>query len=64
MNSNYFFAFTHNRRDLVPPASQHPPPAAVAVAASRSTNAANPTNRFSINRLMHVKSSGGCRSCN
>ena len=62
MNSNYFFAFTNNRRALVPPALQHPQPVAVAAAASRSTNDA--TDRFSITRLMHVKSSGGCRSCN
>ena len=63
MSSNYAFAFTINRRALVPPASQHPQPAPVA--ASRHAAAPrNATNRFSINRLIHAKSSGGCRSCN
>ena len=59
MNSNYMFAF--NRRPLGPPA----PDAAAPVAVARSApDAAAPYGRFSINRLINYKSSGGCRSCN
>ena len=65
MSSNYAFAFTINRQGLVPPASQPALRATVAAAATVAVAAPiNATNRFSINRLMHAKSSGGCRSCN
>ena len=64
MNSNYMFAF--NRRPLGPPAPVADAPVADArsapvVADARSAPAAG---RFSINRLINFKSSGGCRSCN
>lgn len=71
MNSNYMFAF--NRRPLGPPAPvvaapvavARPAPAPVAVARSAPVAvAAAPYGRFSINRLINYKSSGGCRSCN
>ncbi len=66
MSSNYAFAFTLNRRALVPPASQPALRTASQHAAKVATAAApiNATNRFSITRLIHAKSSGGCRSCN
>ena len=64
MSSNYAFAFTINRRALVPPASQPALRATVAAVATAAAAPINATNRFSINRLMHAKSSGGCRSCN
>ena len=69
MNSNYMFAF--NRRPLGPPAPVAAAPVAAAptaaapVAVARSApDAATPYGRFSINRLINYKSSGGCRSCN
>ena len=64
MNSNYMFAF--NRRPLGPPAPAAAAPVAAApVAVARSApDAAAPYGRFSINRLINYKSSGGCRSCN
>ena len=68
MNSNYMFAF--NRKPLGPPAAAAVPvavarPAPVAVARSAPAPvAAAPYGRFSINRLINYKSSGGCRSCN
>lgn len=76
MNSNYMFAF--NRRPLGPPApvavavaSSAAAAAPVAVASSADAapvavarSAAPASGRFSINRLINFKSSGGCRSCN
>ena len=56
MNSNYMFAF--NRRPMGPPAAAAPAPVADARSAPDSAG------RFSINRLINFKSSGGCRSCN
>ena len=74
MNSNYMFAF--NRRPMGPPAAAAPAPVADArsapvVADARSApvvadarSAPDSAGRFSINRLINFKSSGGCRSCN
>jgi len=66
--------FAFNRRPLGPPAPAAAAPVAVArsapdaaapVAVARSApDAAAPYGRFSINRLINYKSSGGCRSCN
>ena len=62
MSANYKFAFLRApMRQGAPapaPAAAAPAPAAPA-ARTPVTNA----NRFSVNRLIHVKSSGGCRSC-
>lgn len=72
MNSNYMFAF--NRRQMGPP----PSPAGSLDAGHKSLDAGHkslgpgpvssspkgPGDRFSINRLIHYKSAGGCRSCN
>lgn len=63
MNSNYMFAF--NRRPMGPPAAPAPVAdarSAPVVADARS--APDSAGRFSINRLINFKSSGGCRSCN
>lgn len=63
MNSNYMFAF--NRRQMGPP----PSPAGSLDAGHKSLDAGHKSlgpagDRFSINRLIHYKSAGGCRSCN
>ena len=78
MNSNYMFAF--NRRHMGPPPSPAPRSldAGSLGPAPRSLDAGSlgpapgpvssspngPGDRFSINRLIHYKSAGGCRSCN
>lgn len=73
MNSNYMFAF--NRRQMGPPPS--PAPRSLD-AGNKSLDAGHkslgpgsvrsspkgPGDRFSINRVIHYKSAGGCRSCN
>ncbi len=67
MSANYKFAFV---RQAVPA----PAPAARAVGAPAVRAVSAPAvgavrtpvtnaNRFSVNRLIHVKNSGGCRSC-
>ena len=65
MNSNYMFAF--NRRPMGPPAAAAPAPVADARSApvvADARSAPDSAGRFSINRLINFKSSGGCRSCN
>ena len=61
MSSNYMFAF--RRSALAAPAA----PAALAApaAAPKAPNAPNAqsADRFSLNRLMNYKATGGCRSC-
>ena len=59
MNSNLMFAF--NRRSIVyaaPPAPRAPAPRAPAPRVPVTQS-----NRFSMNRLINLKSGGGCRSC-
>ena len=70
MNSNYMFAF--NRRMQMGPG----PAARSLDAGHKSLDAGHKSldaghkslgpagDRFSINRLIHYKSAGGCRSCN
>ena len=61
MNSNYMFAF--NRRQMGPaPSLDGPVPGPVP--GPKSSPNGGPGDRFSINRLIHYKSAGGCRSCN
>lgn len=64
MNSNYAFAFRKplNVAPAVsPPAASRAPPLVVLRApAAPTTN----SNRFSINHLINLKPTGGCRSCN
>ena len=72
MNSNYMFDF--NRKSVAAPrAAPRAAPKAVApkaaapkAAAPKAAPAAvaNPSDRFSMNRLISLKSTGGCRSCN
>ena len=62
MSANYKFAFVRQ----VAPASATPVPAAPARVVHAATAARTPVtreNRFSVNRLINVKNSGGCRSC-
>jgi hypothetical protein len=62
MSANYKFAFVRQ----VAPAPASAPAARVVHAAPAATAARTPVtnaNRFSVNRLIHVKNSGGCRSC-
>ena len=59
MNSKLMFAF--NRRSIVyaaPPAPRAPAPRAPAPRVPVTQS-----NRFSMNRLINLKSGGGCRSC-
>ena len=59
MNSNYMFDF--NRNSVAAPKAA--PKAAAPVAVARDAPSA-PSDRFSMNRLINFKSTGGCRSCN
>ena len=70
MNSNYMFDF--NRKSVAAPrvapvamrvAPKAAAPKAVAPKAAPAA-VANPSDRFSMNRLISLKSTGGCRSCN
>ena len=70
LNSNYMFDF--NRYSVaaprVAPVAMRVAPKAAApkAAAPKAAPAAvaNPSDRFSMNRLISLKSTGGCRSCN
>ena len=74
MNSNYMFDFNRNSVAAPRVAARAAPKAAAPKAAAPKTAApktaapvavANPSgDRFSMNRLLHLKSTGGCRSCN
>ena len=66
MNSNYSFAFGRRQPVTRPVPVPVPVPRQVPVPQPVSQPVPQPatqSNRFSINRLIHVKSSGGCRSC-
>ena len=65
MNSNYMFVF--NRNSVAAPrvsARAAPVAARAAPKAAAPAAVANSSDRFSMNRLIHLKSTGGCRSCN
>ena len=65
MNSNYMFGF--NRNSVAAPrvsARAAPVAARAAPKAAAPAAVANSSDRFSMNRLIHLKSTGGCRSCN
>jgi hypothetical protein len=70
MNSNYMFDFNRNSvaAPRVAPVAMRVAPKAAApkAAAPKAAPAAvaNPSDRFSMNRLISLKSTGGCRSCN
>ena len=62
MSANYKFAFVRQ----VAPAPVRAVGAVGAVGAAPVGATRTPVtsaNRFSVNRLIHVKNSGGCRSC-
>ena len=69
MSVNYKFAFVRQGGPAPAPAPASAPasaPARVVHAAAAAAPARTPVtnaNRFSVNRLIHVKNSGGCRSC-
>jgi len=74
MNSNYMFDFNRNSVAAPKVAPRAAPKAAApkAAAPKAAPKAAAPgapvapvaSDRFSMNRLLHLKSTGGCRSCN
>ena len=68
MSSNYMFAFTRGvpsapRAPLTPRPAPRVTPSAAPSAASPSPRVLARSDRFSLNRLIHYKSTGGCRSC-
>ena len=72
MNSNYMFDFNRNSvaaprvaARAAPKEAARAAPKAAAPKAAAPVAVANPSgDRFSMNRLIHLKSTGGCRSCN
>jgi hypothetical protein len=64
MNSNYMFDFNRNSVAAPRVAARAAPKAAAPKAAPVAAPAAVASDRFSMNRLLHLKSTGGCRSCN
>ena len=77
MNSNYMFDFNRNSvaaPRVAAPKAAAPKAAAPKAAAPKAAPRAAPkaaapgapvaSDRFSMNRLLHLKSTGGCRSCN
>ncbi len=60
MNSNYAFAFRKPLNAAPHPVMSRAPPTRAPPAPATNANA----NRFSINRLINLKPTGGCRSCN
>jgi hypothetical protein len=63
MNSNYSFAFGRRQPVTRPVPVPRQVPQPVPQPVPRQVPQPVQSNRFSINRLIHVKSSGGCRSC-
>lgn len=65
MSSNYMFAFRPRKAAPAPAPAPEPAPIGGSVRnVSVNANAAvTNANRFSLNRLMNLKSTGGCRSC-
>jgi|Laugresubdmm15sn_1035100.scaffolds.fasta_scaffold39496_2 hypothetical protein len=60
MSSNYMFSF----RRSAPAAPAAAPKALAAPVAPKALAAPNAqSDRFSLNRLMNYKATGGCRSC-
>jgi hypothetical protein len=58
MSSNYMFAF---RRSA--PVAPGAPVAPVALKSLKAPPVLSRSDRFSLNRLIHYKATGGCRSC-
>ena len=64
MNSNYAFAFRKAAPVAAHPVMSRAPPTRAPPAPATNANANANANRFSINRLINLKPTGGCRSCN
>jgi hypothetical protein len=63
MSSNYMFSFRRSA-PAAPAAAPKAPKAPKAIAAPNALAAPNAqSDRFSLNRLMNYKATGGCRSC-
>lgn len=60
MSSNYMFAF---RRSAPAPAVPPVAPVAPKAKAPVAPKVLSRSDRFSLNRLIHYKATGGCRSC-
>ena len=63
MSANYKFAFVRQVAPASASASAPVPAARVVHAATAARTPVTNSNRFSVNRLIHIKNSGGCRSC-
>jgi predicted lipoprotein len=69
MYSNYKLGFIRSAPRTAAPQAPQATAAAPKMAAastpfaSRTQGTVTKSNRFSVNRLIHVKNSGGCRSC-
>jgi hypothetical protein len=71
MSSNYKLGFIRSAPRTAPQATTAAQAQATAAQAravptpfaSRTQGSVTKSNRFSVNRLIHVKNSGGCRSC-
>lgn len=61
MNSNYAFAF---RKPLNVAPAVSPPVVSTHVVLRAPAAPTTNSNRFSMTRLINIKPSGGCRSCN
>jgi hypothetical protein len=61
MSSNYMFAF--RRSAPAAPAAPVAPVAPAALKALKAPPVLSRSDRFSLNRLIHYKATGGCRSC-
>ena len=62
MSSNYMFAFRRSAPAPVAPVAPKAPPVAHK-APLVAPKVLSRSDRFSLNRLIHYKATGGCRSC-
>ena len=65
MSSNYMFAFRRSAPAPVAPKALVAPkaPLVAPVAPLVAPKVLSRSDRFSLNRLIHYKATGGCRSC-
>jgi hypothetical protein len=62
MSSNYMFAFRRSAPAPVAPKA-HKAPLVAPKAPLVAPKVLSRSDRFSLNRLIHYKATGGCRSC-